>query len=330
MTPIPAARRFGVTFLLLPTLALASGCGASKKKLLAQEEEITALKRQIAVVQRDQADQRAQAEQVRNQLFILHDRLETTETRLSRTTQAPPKLEVVKLVPQNADPLTARVKTVRPMPQPDPLDDASYDPSADEAEMFSYADDDAAAARASDIEESERAGDLGRADRSRIVRLEAPVAPAKKPVRVAAASLTTLPDALADTSTARPKEDPMAMYQRAFTLFQAKNWNDAMLSFEDFVRANPTHEYADNAYYWMGECFYGQTEFALAIGEFQKVAEMYPGGNKVPDALLKIGMSYVSLNNSKSAEKTFRQLVDAYPQSEAAGLAKQKLQKIQP
>ena len=47
--------------------------------------------------------------------------------------------------------------------------------------------------------------------------------------------------------------------------------------FEDFVRANPTHEYADNAYYWMGECFYGQTEFALAIGEFQKVAEMYPG-----------------------------------------------------
>jgi len=313
MTPIPAARRFGVTFLLLPTLALASGCGASKKKLLAQEEEITALKRQIAVVQRDQADQRAQAEQVRNQLFILHDRLETTETRLSRTTQAPPKLEVVKLVPQNADPLTARVKTVRPMPQPDPLDDASYDPSADEAEMFSYADDDAAAARASDT-----------------VRLEAPVAPAKKPVRVAAASLTTLPDALADTSTARPKEDPMAMYQRAFTLFQAKNWNDAMLSFEDFVRANPTHEYADNAYYWMGECFYGQTEFALAIGEFQKVAEMYPGGNKVPDALLKIGMSYVSLNNSKSAEKTFRQLVDAYPQSEAAGLAKQKLQKIQP
>ena len=306
MTRTPA-----IALLLLPTLALSSGCGA-KKKLHAQEEEIAQLKRQISVVQRDQADQRAQAEQVRNQLFILHDRLETTETRLSRTMQAPPKLEVVKLVPQNADPLTARVKTVRPMPMPDPLDDASYDPSADEAEMFSYSDDDAAAARASDA-----------------VRLEAPGHPAKKPVRVAAAAPTTLPDSLADTSTARPKEDPMAMYQRAFAHFQAKHWNDATLAFEDFVRANPTHEYADNAFYWMGECYYGQTEFALAIGEFQKVPEMYPGGNKVPDALLKIGMSYVNLNNPKSAEKTFRQLIDAYPQSEAAGLAKQKLAKIQ-
>lgn len=310
MTQTPPTRRIGA-LLLIPCLALTGGC-AAKKKLHAQEEEIAQLKRQIAVVQRDQADQRAQGEQIRNQLFILHDRLETTETRLSRTTQAPPKLDVVKLVPQSVDPLTARVKTVRPVPTPDPLDEEGYDPSADEAEMFSYSDDDDAAARASET-----------------VRLEAPTAPARKAVRVAAASPTTLPDSLAETSTARPKEDPMAMYQRAFAFFQAKNWNDATLAFENFVKANPTHEYADNAYYWMGECYYGQTEFALAIGEFQKVPEMYPGGNKVPDALLKIGMSYVNMNNPKNAEKTFRQLVDAYPQSEAAGLAKQKLTKIQ-
>jgi tol-pal system protein YbgF len=108
-------------------------------------------------------------------------------------------------------------------------------------------------------------------------------------------------------------------------MFQTKSFGDASIAFQAFVDANPTHEYADNAYYWMGECYYGQGEFALAIGEFQKVPELYPGGNKVPDALLKIGLSYTNLGNTKSAEKTFRQLVDAYPQSEAAGLAKKKL-----
>lgn len=310
MTRPSSSRRIGA-LLLLPCLALTGGCASTKKKLHSQEEEIAQLKRQISTMQRDQADQRAQAEQVRNQLFILHDRLETTETRLSRTTQAPPKLEVVKLVPQNTDPLAARVKLARAVPTPDPVDAEGYDPSADEAEMFSYSDDDAAAATRSDT-----------------IRLESPTAPAKKPVRVAGTIAGPLPDTLVDTSTSRPKEDPMVMYQRAFALFQAKNWNDATLAFEDFVRANPTHEYADNAYYWMGECYYGQTEYALAIGEFQKVPELYPGGNKVPDALLKIGLSFVNMNNPKSAERTFRQLMDAYPQSEAAGLAKQKLKKL--
>lgn len=301
-----SSRRTGA-LLLLPCLALLGGC-ATKKKLLSQEEEIAQLKRQLSTMQREQAEQRAQAEQVRNQLFILHDRLETTETRLSRTTQAPPKLEVVKLVPQNVDPLTARVKRV-PVPSPDPVDVEGYDPSADEAEMFSFAGDDQAAARRSDA-----------------IRLESPSAPEGQPVRAAAAG--AVPEALMDTSTARPKEDPMVMYQRAFAIFQAKNFSDATVAFADFVRANPAHEYADNAYYWMGECYYGQTEYALAIGEFQKVPELYPGGNKVPDALLKIALSYVNLNNPKSAERTFRQLMDAYPQSEAAGLAKKKLAKL--
>ena len=306
--PLAISRRTGA-LLLIPCLALLGGC-ATKKKLRSHEEEIAQLKRQITTLQRDQEDQRAQAEQVRNQLFILHDRLETTETRLSRTTQAPPKLEVVKLVPQDVDPLTARVKRARTV-TPDPVDIEGYDPSADEAEMFSFSGDDARAALRSDT-----------------IRLEAPGSPNGSPVGLTPAGAPPVPEGLADTSTARPKEDPMVMYQRAFSIFQAKNFGDATVAFADFVRANPSHEYADKAYYWMGECYYGQTEYALAIGEFQKVPELYPGGNKVPDALLKIALSYVNLNNPKNAERTFRQLMDAYPQSDAAGLAKKKLAKL--
>lgn len=292
-------------------LALVSGSGcASRARVRAQTEEIEQLKRQLAAVQREQAEQRAQAEQVRNQLFILHDRLETTQTRLSWTTQAPPKLEVVKLVPPaHSDPLEAKIRVARPAAAPDPVDVEAYDPSADEAEMFSFGDDDVAAAPA-------HATPLPR------------VSPAEGVARSAVRA--PVPEALARTSTAAPKEEPMALYQRAFALFQQRNFGDATLAFEEFVRANPAHEYADNAYYWMGECYYGQGEYALAIGEFQKVPELYPGGNKVPDALLKIGLSYQNLNNPRSAEKMLRQLVDAYPQSEAARIGKQRLAKMQP
>ena len=298
--PFSLAALFGA----LGVFALSTGC-ASRAKVRAQAEEIEQLQRQLATVQRDQADLRTQSEQVRNQLFILHDRLETAETSLSRTTQAPPKLEVVKLVPKPSnDPLAARVRSVRPVPAPDPLDVEGYDPSADEAEMFSYAEAAPAAA----------------------IPLVPPGAPAGTPVK---AMRDPVPDALEGTSTARPDEDPMKMYERAFALFKQKEFSDATVAFAEFVRANPTHEYADNAYYWMGECYYGEGEFALAIGEFQRVPELYPGGNKVPDALLKIGLSYLNLKHERHASKTLRQLVDAYPQSDAARIAKQRLAQIE-
>ena len=286
-------------------LAGSSGC-ATRGRVRAQQEEIEQLQRQLAAVQREQSESRAQTEQVRNQVFILTDRLSTSETRLSQITQAPPKLEVVKLTPQPArpDPLAPKLRVVKAVPARDPLDEEGYDPSADEAEMFSFAGDDAEAALASDAKSA-------------------------APAQVARTRRGEVPEALAETSTARPKEDPMAMYQRAFSLFQQREFGEASIAFEEFVRANPTHEYADNAYYWMGECFYGQGEFVLAIGEFQKIPELYPGGNKVPDSLLKIALSYDNLNNKKNAEKTLRQLIDAYPQSEAAKLARQKLAKIQ-
>lgn len=291
-------------FALLSCLLVgASGC-ATRGRVHAQQEEIEQLKRQLAAVQREQSETRAQAEQVRNQVFILTDRLSTSETRLSQITQPPPKLEVVKLVPhaQKPDPLAPRLRVVKAAPPADPLDEEGYDPSADEAEMFSFGGDDEEAAHASDPDR--------RASPPRTAR-------------------GAVPEALADTSTARAKEDPMTQYRRAFSLFQERKFGDASVAFEEFVRANPTHDYADNAYYWMGECFYGQGEFVLAIGEFQKVPELYPGGNKVPDSLLKIGLSYHNLNNAKNAEKTLRQLIDAYPQSDAAKIAKQKLEKIQ-
>ena len=300
MTPFV---RHAVSFAALTCLVAPSvGC-ASRAKLRTQQTEIDQLKAQLAAVQREQAEQRQENEQVRNQLYIVHER---AKTALSRTTYAPPpKLEVVKLSPAPAkDPLAPQVKVARAVPAPDPVDAEAYDPSADEAEMFSFSGDDEEAAAASDVR-------------------------AQPAPKVAAVKPTALPT-IESTSTSRGKEDPMTMYQRAFEIFQKKNFGDATIAFEAFVRANPTHDYADNAYYWMGECYYAEKEYSLAIGEFQKIPELYPGGNKVPDALLKIGLSYQNLGNNKNAEKTLRQLIDAYPQSEAAKIAKQRLDQVTP
>ncbi len=49
----------------------------------------------------------------------------------------------------------------------------------------------------------------------------------------------------------------------------------------------PQSDLADNAQYWIGECFYSQKKFQEAKEGFAAVAEHFPFGNKVPDALYK-------------------------------------------
>ena len=87
---------------------------------------------------------------------------------------------------------------------------------------------------------------------------------------------------------------------------------------------------ADNSQYWLGECFYDRKDFAQAVREFRRVIERYPSGNKVPDALLKVGFSYLALGSSEAGKQTLSQLQRSYPRHEAAVLAAARLAELDP
>lgn len=58
------------------------------------------------------------------------------------------------------------------------------------------------------------------------------------------------------------------------------------------------------------------------------MVESYPKGNKVPDALLKMGYCFVSLEQTVKARAAFEQVVDAYPGTAPAQLAAAKLKEL--
>jgi TolA-binding protein len=64
------------------------------------------------------------------------------------------------------------------------------------------------------------------------------------------------------------------------------------------------------------------------VREFRKVIEHYPSGNKVPDALLKVGFSYLLLGSTEAGRQTLSQLQRSYPRHEAAGLASARLAEL--
>ena len=122
---------------------------------------------------------------------------------------------------------------------------------------------------------------------------------------------------------------PMKDYKAARAMYVAGQMSRAAAAFRTFVKRHTSHSYADNALYWLGECLYDSKNYRLALKMFRRVVEEYPTGNKAPDALLKMGFSYIKLEERSNARTVLAQLVQSYPRSRVARLASDALVRIQ-
>lgn len=118
---------------------------------------------------------------------------------------------------------------------------------------------------------------------------------------------------------------PPAGYVKAFGLYSANNFTEAIPAFESFLKATPDSEYSANALYWIGECHYSLSDLPKAKEVFFKVAGTYPNSPKAPDALLKLGYTLLALKDKNKANAIFESLIKSYPSSPAAVKARQKL-----
>jgi tol-pal system protein YbgF len=117
-------------------------------------------------------------------------------------------------------------------------------------------------------------------------------------------------------------------YDEAWRLVERKDYRAALPRLREFLKKHPNSGLADNAQYWLGECFYGLKEYDQAILEFDAVRRKYPKGDKVPAALLKQGFAFAELGDKVDARLILQELVDRFPQSEEAGRAKQRLKTL--
>ncbi len=127
---------------------------------------------------------------------------------------------------------------------------------------------------------------------------------------------------------AAPSDDPVRLYRAALEELKAGRHDAAAVRLRELVKRFPRHDYADNAQYWLGECFYDRKRYAEAAVEFQKVVAVYPTGNKAPDALLKLGLSAVGMGDMQKGAEVLRTVPSVYPNSDAARVAEERLREL--
>jgi tol-pal system protein YbgF len=117
-------------------------------------------------------------------------------------------------------------------------------------------------------------------------------------------------------------------YRIAVELVKAGRHDDAVGALRAFLAKHPQHDFADNAQYWLGESYYAAKDYPNAAKEFRNVIETYPRGNKVPDALLKVGYCYLGLHQNDKARAVLEQVVNLYPKTPPAVLAAKRLETL--
>jgi tol-pal system protein YbgF len=129
-----------------------------------------------------------------------------------------------------------------------------------------------------------------------------------------------------DSEAAAPGDPGKAIYDQGLELFRASKFNEAYRTFSDYIGKYPKGKMAPNSRFWLGDCYYNQQEFELAILEYQKVIADYPTDGKAPAALLKQGLAFEKLKDNETAKIVYNKLMKEYPKSDQVETAKKRIE----
>ena len=131
-----------------------------------------------------------------------------------------------------------------------------------------------------------------------------------------------------DISTSQEKKlTESETYDRALGYYRDDRYEEAMAGFKNFLTLYPTSDLADNAHFWIGECYRALTKYEEAILAYQKVINGYPKGNKVPSAMLQQALTFEKINDMTTANLVFKKLVKNFPNTKEAEIARKRLRK---
>ncbi len=117
---------------------------------------------------------------------------------------------------------------------------------------------------------------------------------------------------------------PRAHYNYAFGLLNQGKFKDARAALLSFIQSYPKDPLVGNAYYWAGETYYADKDYANASLQFQKGYEVMPTGPKAPDNLYKLGVSIAQLGKVPEACVVLASALAKHPNA-----SKELAQKIQ-
>jgi tol-pal system protein YbgF len=121
---------------------------------------------------------------------------------------------------------------------------------------------------------------------------------------------------------------PQRLYTTALSDFTAGQWALCIDGFGTYLRNFSRTDLADDAQWYIGECYQQDGKFSEAIDAYNRVITNYPKGDRVPDAYYKRGIALSAMGQTDRARDSFETLMKQFPDHDMARMAKQQQDRL--
>ncbi|MCX7761756.1 MAG: outer membrane protein assembly factor BamD [Candidatus Kryptonium sp.] len=87
--------------------------------------------------------------------------------------------------------------------------------------------------------------------------------------------------------------------------FDRKKYLDAIEDFKYILIQYPGSAVADDAQFYLAECYYNRGEYLLASSEYENLIRGYPSSEYVPVSRYKLGLCYYNLSPKSELDQTY-------------------------
>lgn len=124
-------------------------------------------------------------------------------------------------------------------------------------------------------------------------------------------------------------DQALELYDAAVTQLGRGTLSAARIGFQQVVNQFGSHELVPEARYYLADILHREGDTDIAIEAFLEIPEFHPTAQRVADALYRVGTLHLELGNPDDAEEYFERVVNTWPDSGAADLARDALRNLQ-
>lgn len=117
-------------------------------------------------------------------------------------------------------------------------------------------------------------------------------------------------------------------FEAAIDVLKKGDFAAAQGVFADFLNRYPQSGYYSSGLFWLGNAQYATKDYKEAMINFRAIMTRSPDHVRAPEAALSVANCQIELKDVKGARKTLEDLLKAYPQSEAAPAARDRLARL--
>jgi len=286
---------------MILSFLLIAGCSSEKDAL---QSQVSQLEKEVIRVKEEQSRLRAMAEETRDEMVVVKDKIQRHQEVLNRDGSLTSRLPVVKIQgeePGAVDPAgTSAGMNVISFKEDEPVIDNTPRPvlRLNEAESRPF--------RLTDT-------DIGLGDKDR--------------QNLGVSTLPPLSEPAGAGLSEGKATDPVVRsdFEKAYQLYTQKSYSEALRLFGKVLADAKSPEEGARAFYWRGECLIGQKDYVGAIGENERLLKRYPASEEVPSALYRLGWLYEQLGDMERAKHYYFSVVEKYQDSPAAQRAVSRL-----